>query len=621
MDVYRRAMAYFQRDWSLICLLVFLIGVSVFVGLVEAWPVAVLIDNVLSAKPKGDWVHHAFLSILPNSKLGQIVGLMLIELGIQVLGYTTFAARMMINSYLSYRGTALVRTDLFRAFSRLGLLYHRSRPQGDAIFRLTFDVLGPWGIMDIIIGTAVAAVTLSVMTVILLSRSIPLTLAAFMAAPLMVWSNWVFGRRIYECSLKSKQVDSELTSFTQQAIANMELSQAFRREMYELTRFQSRVNRSNKVALHLNWQQQLYPWSRDTILALSGAIIFGYGGYLVYRDEFLSPVASGMTVGTLLIFMDYVRKLWDPLKWLTEFVAKVQYHVAAARRVFEVIDTPPEVSEVPLSQPLPLAPRTLTIEKVRFSYCTGHPILTGISARIPPGEFVAFVGPSGTGKSTLLNLLLRFFDPTHGVLRLDHVDFRQLQLADLRCHMALVRQDCPLIAGTIAENIAYGRPEATRQDIAEAAEQAGAADFITTLPDGYDTLVAEGGQNLSGGQRQRLAIARALLTQAPILILDEPTSAVDPLQEALLMQTLASLRGQRTVILVTHRLESVVFCDQIFVLLAGRIVEHGTHAALLSHGGYYARMQRGELEPTPDRRVGREAGDYLGILKTRAAFS
>jgi len=290
--------------------------------------------------------------------------------------------------------------------------------------------------------------------------------------------------------------------------------------------------------------------------------------------------------------MDYTRKLWEPLKWLTEFVAKVQFHVAASRRVFHVVDTPITVAEAPDAAPLPLKPRTLILDRVGFGYREGQRVLQDVSAEIRPGEMVAFVGPSGTGKSTLLNLMLRFYDPTEGALRLDGFDFRRIRISDLRAHMALVGQENVMLPVSIAENISYGRPEAAQKEIAEAAAMAGAAGFIEDLPEGYETHLAEGGQNLSGGQRQRIAIARALLTQAPFLILDEPTSALDPQHERHLIETLRTLKGVRTIVLVTHRLESVVDCDRIFVMSSGTIVERGTHALLLAVGGSYAQMWR-----------------------------
>ena len=588
--VHRRSMAYFMPDRAWIAVLVVLIAISVTVGILEAWPLAVLIDSVLTDQPKGDWIHALFLSVLPDGKIGQIVGLVVIGMGLQLVGYVVWMARTMINYHLEYRGTTRVRYDLFGKLQHLGMTYHKSRPQGDAIYRLSTDAFGPWGIMDVVIGTAVAAVTLTVMTAIMLSRNVPLTLAAFTVAPLMIWSNWRFGLRIHQRALESKEIDADLTSVIQQSMARVGLAQAFRRETQEFGGFSAAVLRSVAALMRLRWQEALYPLARDGILAVGGAIILGYGGYLVYRDQLLAPVAGGMTVGTLIIFMDYIRKLWDPLKWLTEFVAKVRVFEAAARRVFRVLDTPASVAEARDPVRLPLRPRVLTLDDVGFGYRDGQEVLRDVSAEIRPGEMVAFVGPSGTGKSTLLNLMLRFYDPTRGALRLDGADFRTIRIADLRRHMALVGQDSVMLPASVMENIAYGRAGATRVEIVEAAEMAGAADFIEDMPEGHDTILTEGGQNLSGGQRQRIAIARALVAEAPFLILDEPTSALDPHHEQRLVQTLDRLRGERTIVLVTHRLESVIHCDHVFVMGAGTIVERGTHRQLLTQQGSYAGM-------------------------------
>ncbi len=585
-----RAISYFRADWRWIALLVVLIAISVLIGLLEAWPLAVLIDSVLTQTPHNDAIHRLILSVLPPTKLGQIVGLVLIGMTLQIVGYVVWMTRMMINYNLNYRGTTRVRNDLFTKLQGLGLTYHRARPQGDAIYRLMSDAFGPWGIMDTVIGTAVAAVTLTVMTLILLSRNVSLTVAAFAVAPFIIWSNWRFGLRIHERALESKQIDTDLTSVIQQAMSRVSLAQAFRRERGEFRLFRGAVRRSVNALLRLNWQEQLYPLARDSILAIGGAIILGYGGYLVYRDQFLRPVATGMTFGTLLIFLDYVRKLWDPLKWLTEFVAKVRLFEAAARRVFRILDTPEAIVESPSALRLPLQRRTLTIDQVGFGYRPAQSVLADVSAEIPDGEMVAFIGSSGTGKSTLLTLILRFYDPTSGALRLDGFDFRNVRIADLRAHMALVGQDSIVLPASVSQNIAYGRPSATHAEIASAAQMAGAFEFIEQLPEGYDTLLVEGGQNLSGGQRQRLSIARALLTRAPFLILDEPTSALDPQHERHLVETLRRLKGLRTIVLVTHRLESVVDCDQIFVMERGRIVERGQHEQLISRDGVYSEM-------------------------------
>ncbi|MGI9114652.1 MAG: sugar ABC transporter [Chthoniobacterales bacterium] len=594
----RRAMRYFKPDWPWIALLVVLIGISVCVGLLETWPLAVLIDSVLTARPQTDWIHQLFLSLLPADKTDQIIGLVLIGMGLQLIGYFVWMMRMMINYHLNYRGTTRVRYDLFSKLQHLGLAYHRTHPQGDAIYRLSADAFGPWGIMDTVIGTAVAAVTLTVMTLILLSRNVSLTLAAFSVAPFIIWSNWRFGMRIHERALISKQIDTDLTSTIQQTMSRVWLAQAFRRERREFRLFRRAVLRSVHALLRLNWQEQLYPLARDSILGVGAAIILGYGGYLVYRDQFLQPVAGGMTVGVLIIFLDYVRKLWDPLKWLTEFFAKVRLFEAAARRVFRILDTPESISENPRAIHLPVRRRDLNLDDVSFGYRDGQTVLRDVSAEINDGEFVAFIGPSGTGKSTLLSLMLRFYDPSRGALLLGNADFRTIRIADVRAHMALVGQENIILPARVAENIAYGRPGASRRELQHAAELAGAAEFIEQLPEGYDTMLAEGGQNLSGGQRQRIAIARALLTNAPFLILDEPTSALDPQHEQHLVTTLLRLRGLRTIVLVTHRLQSVTQCDRIFVMQHGTIAQRGTHEELLAKSGAYSRMW--DTAPAPE---------------------
>jgi ABC-type multidrug transport system fused ATPase/permease subunit len=250
------------------------------------------------------------------------------------------------------------------------------------------------------------------------------------------------------------------------------------------------------------------------------------------------------------------------------------------------------VKELPRPASLPPKPRELKIENVSFGYSREQRVLKGIDARIAPGEMVAFLGRSGVGKSTLLNLLPRFYDPLEGCVRLDGEPLPVLCIADLRGHIALVSQETPVIAGTIAGNIAYGRPDAAFSEIVRAAEMAGAADFIAELPGKYDAPVGEGGFNFSGGQRQRLAIARAFLSDAPILILDEPTSALDVLHEQTVMESLQKLRGQRTIVLVTHRVVTVETCDQIFVMDEGLIVETGTHMQLMTRGGLYSRLLR-----------------------------
>jgi subfamily B ATP-binding cassette protein MsbA len=585
-----RSISYFRKDLWLIITLLLLIGASVLFNLLNAWPMAILVDTVLSPTPKSNWIHTLFLAPFGEGTLNRIFGMAFVATIIRVLSDTVIMLRKMLNYRIEYNGTLRVRTELYDKMQALSLGWHGSRSQGDAIYRLSYDSRGPWGVIDTLIGSTAASVTLTAMIWIMLSRHVLLTVFALSFTPLLILANWYFEGRIRRRALESKQIDAVMTSTMQQAIELIGLIQSFGREATESRRFAGAVDRSVNASMRLHWQENLYPLAVQVVFGLGSGVILGYGGYLVYRDQFLRPVPDGVTIGDLIVFMAYLNQFWDPIGWVLGFTTKIQTFVASCERVFTVMDEPPAIADAPDARSLPVQPRTLALADVSFEYNSGQPVLRNISASIEPGQMVAFLGPSGTGKSTLLNLLPRFYDPTSGSVLLDGVDLRTLKVADVRKHMALVSQGSPLFPGTIAENIAYGRPDALLSEIREAAVEAGAAEFIESLPEQYDTLIAEGGQNLSGGQRQRLAIARALVTNAPFLILDEPTNALDLKHEQWVVETLQRLRRKRTIVLVTHRLETAVDCDRIFVMQEGEIVESGTHAELLTEQGLYYRM-------------------------------
>ncbi len=551
---------------------------------------AILVDTVLSPNPQPNWIHQLFLAPFGESKVHQIVGIALVGMSLKILSDTVIMLRTMLNYRIKYNGTMRVRTELYDKLQALSLGWHKERSQGDAIYRLSYDSLGPWGVIDTLIGSTAASVTLTAMICIMLSRHVLLTVLALSITPLMILANWYFGEKIRHRAKESKRIDALMTSTMQQSIESIGLIQSFGREATESQRFVRVVEQSIAASWRLNWQETLFPLAIQVIFALGGAVIFGYGGYLVYRDRFLHPVPNSLTPGDLIVFMAYLGQLWDPLGWVLGFTTKIQTFVASCDRIFAVIDESPAIADKPDAVTLTVRPRTIAFSHVSFSYNPEQPILREINASIKPGQMVAFLGASGTGKSTLLNLLPRFYDPTEGSVLLDGFDLRNLKLADVRKHIALVTQNSPLFPGTIAENIAYGCTNATFDEIRQAAMESGAAEFIDILPEQYDTMLGEGSQNLSGGQRQRLAIARALATKAPILILDEPTSSLDLKHEQWVIETLQRLRGNRTIILVTHRLETVFECERIFVMQSGNIVEDGIHTDLLARQGLYFQM-------------------------------
>lgn len=598
--MYLRAISYFRPDWRLISVLLALIALSTGLGLLQAWPMAILIDAVLSPTPKTDFIHRLFLTPLPTSRLGQVIGITLIGMGMKIVQDALTGIRTLLNNKINYNGLLRVRCELYQKLQHLNLAYHKSQPQGDAIFRLSIDAWGPKDILNVLITTVVAAVTLIWMTGIMLSRSVPLTIFALSVAPLLAITNVHFGRTIRERTLDSKARDTEFTTAAQRSMACVWLVQAFGRQVREFTHFRGTVRECTRAWMRQSYQEEAYWFIIRTIFSLGGAIIFGYGGYLVWRDQFAHPVSNGVTCGDLMVFMGYLGMLWDPLCKLTGFAANIQGGLASAQRLFEVLDRDLGIADAPDAIDLPPRPRTLSMDGVGFSYNQGKPVLSAVSVKIEPGKMVAFIGASGAGKSTLLSLLPRFYDPLEGSIRLDGHDLRGVKLADVRKHIAIVPQDSLLLPASVRENITYGSPGATDLQIRRAAELAGAAAFIEAMPDGYDTEIAEGGQNLSGGQRQRLAIARALLTEAPVIVLDEPTSSLDPHHEQLISETLLKLKGPRTIVLVTHRMESVACCDELFVMHSGHIAERGSPASLLARGGLYAQMLRRATTTTTD---------------------
>ncbi len=573
MRVYLRALSYFKPDAGRVVATLLLMAAATALGLLQVYPFAVLADCVFADLPPDGPVGRAFLALAPASKTGQIVALAVAVLVLRVGQELLQAAHTLLNVRVGYAGLVRVRGELFAAWQRQELAWHRDRPAGDAAYRFLWDASAFHALLNVTVNAvALNGVTLAVMVAVMAAQSVPLTLVAVAIAPPLVWVT-----RRYEAVLRTRSADARaaeaaLAVEAGRAAAVLSVVQLFGQQATAVFTFvhRARVSALGYVRLH---RAEVTFWLLTGLtFAVGTAALFGVGGYLVRRDQFVRHLGpAGLTLGKLSIFLAYSALLYGPLKTLSNATGEAASAVAGVRRVFDVLDRVPTIRDGP--DPLPRQPRTLSLDRVGFAYGDGPPVLTDVSLTIRPGELVAIVGRSGAGKTTLLGLLPRLHDPTAGTVRLDGHDLRTVRLADVRRHVAVVSQDAVVLPGTVGENIAYGRPDATPADVRLAAERAGAAGFIAALPDGYDTVVADGGGNLSGGQRQRLAIARALLSDAPILVLDEPTSALDAEQEQVLVETIRTLRGGRTVIVVSHRVATVAACDRTITVEDGRAAE------------------------------------------------
>jgi ATP-binding cassette subfamily B protein len=527
--------------------------------------------------------------VIMNRKMDHLLPAMLVMLAVHLVGMGLSAARTYLLGVAGQRFVADLRNRLHDKLMRQSVRYHHDRKSGDLMARVIGDVDTLQEVVingvDNILGNALSLVWVAGIIVWLNWKVGTLTLLPLVVVAVMVW---FFNLRVKGLYRAIRDRLGDLSAKLQENLLGVLIIKAFAREAYEQERFQQVNTQYLTTSLKGVKVRSVYFPGVMTVGFLSNIAMIGAGAYFVLKGEF--------TIGGLVAYRGYWWQLFAPVFSLAQVNEMIQRAIAAAARVFEVLDAPEEVTDAPDAIVLDTVQGHIRFDRVNFAYTAERPILQDVSFQVLPGQRIGIVGPSGTGKTTILNLILRLYDPQEGVIYLDGTPLRQLQQQAFRRHIALVTQEPFLFNDTVRQNILFGRLDATDEEIETAARLANAHEFIMDLPQGYDTLVGERGVKLSGGQKQRICIARAFLANPRVLLLDEATASVEPESEALIQAALERLMQERTTIIVTHRLSLVRDCDCILVIDEGRVIESGRHEQLIEHNGWYARMYRLQME-------------------------
>src|SRR6267143_596500 len=575
MSIYRRVFRYYRPflPQTVAGLVLSLIGIGL--NLLKPWPFKIIVDNVI---PKID---NAYFVVEPRDRAILLLCLALVV--IQFLWGVINWATNYILVKVGLQTLLKLRTDLYAYLQSLSLKYHDTRRSSDLSFRVAYDSQSIQTIYNKgFTGIFGSIVTLILTFAIMVQLDWQLTLLSLGIVPLIILAIYFFAHRIRRQSTFIQEQESAVLAQAQEGLSSIRMVHAFGREQFEVMQFHQQAQQSLQANLRLTLTNV------NSALVISTLMVFGTAA--MYYVGTLHVLAGTLTLGTLLVFSAYLLMLYQPLESITYTAWAMEGATAGAKRCFEVLDRDDDVVDSPNAIAIETAKGAIGFHKVSFGYAQDRQVLHDVDLRIEPNQMIAIVGGTGAGKSTLLSLVPRFYDPTSGSVTLDGRDVREIKKKSLRAQIGIVLQDTLLFSTTIRENIAYGRPDATDDEIVDAAKRAQADEFIRQLPNGYSSTVGERGGQLSVGQRQRIGIARAFLKNAPILLLDEPTSALDPATEAAVMDTIKELMRGRTTLIVTHRLATIHRVDRIVVLEYGRIVEQGTGPELVARGGVYAKL-------------------------------
>ena len=587
MGVYRRTLSYYRPFWVQTSLALLLsLGVTAL-NLLKPWPFKYIVDGILSPVTEATRPAHEQLQqwfgAMPGSQVILILCLSMVLITFVAGLINLFSNYMLIG--VGLKALLRIRTELYAYLQSLSLKFHDTRRSSDSSFRVAYDSQSIQTIYNRGFTNIFSSGLMLVATfVIMVKIDARLTMLSLAVVPVIVFLIHYYAKKVRTQSTTIKERESDLLATVQEGLASIRLVHAFGREDYEVGQFRRRAAESLAANMQMTMTSVVSALVVGTLMAAGTAVLY-YAGSLHVMEQKLS-------LGDLLVFASYLLMLYSPLEQLTHTAWAMEGAAAGARRCFDILDRPDEVPEAPDARPLRQAKGDIEFRNVDFGYSHERLILNGIQLRIRAGERVALAGGTGAGKSTLLSLVPRFYDPTRGTVAIDGHNLREVTKKSLRSHISMVLQDTVLLSTTVRENIAYGRPGATEEEIMEAARRAQAYDFIMAMPEGFASQVGERGGHLSVGQRQRIGIARAFLKDAPILLLDEPTSALDGATEQAVMAVVTELMRGRTTLIITHRLATVHGLDRIVVLEHGHVAEDGTGPELLAKNGPYAKMFR-----------------------------
>ena len=551
--------------------------------LLEPWPLKIVFDYVFGTKHVPPWLAGLLGPTFGLNKVGILHFAVLAVIIIALVGALSAYAEKYLTTSVGQWVMHDLRRVLYHHIQRLSLAYHDHNPTGDLISTVTADIDAIQDfISQALLGIVVNVLTLVGMLLVMFYLNWRFTLIALSITPFLFAVVYTYTRRIKQASRALRKKEGEVVSVVAEVLSSMRVVKAFAREDYEEACLAQQSLENVEIALRARSLKAKLAPVVQVIVAVGTCLVLWYGVNLVLTNQ--------MTSGSLLVFLLYLGKMYKPMRDLSKMTDTMSKAAVGYERIHEVIETEDEIRNLPGARAAPNFKGAIEFEHVYFGYDKGYRTLADINLRFEPGQLAALVGPTGAGKTTIASLIGRFYDPQKGVVKIDGHDVRSYKLKSLRRQISFVLQDTLLFRAPVWQNIAYGRPEASREEILRAAELANADEFIRNMPQQYDTMVGEKGVTLSGGQRQRIAIARAIIRNAPILILDEPTSGLDAASEELVFEALSRLMEGRTTIVIAHRLATVRRADVIFVIDNGRIVERGTHEKLLSERGLYSHL-------------------------------